>query len=172
MSKIVKKVICPQMTKYLETNNILPVVQSGFRKNKSTATALLDVTDNLLCAQDKGLCTLLVLLDFSRAFDSINVELVMSKLNYYGFDQAAQNWFNSYLSNRSQFIELKNSSGSSSVSQTTPVLRGVPQGSILGPILFILYCADIINSIKHCKYHMYADDVQILIHIYPSNQMI
>lgn len=163
ISKIVEKVVCQQLTVYLESNKILPDVQSGFRKHKSTATALLDVTDNLLCAQDKGMCTLLVLLDFSRAFDSINVELLMSKLCYYGFDQSSQNWFNSYLSNRFQYVEIKTSDGSSTFSQITPVHRGVPQGSILGPFLFILYCADITNCLKHCQYHIYADDVQIYI---------
>lgn len=169
ISKIVEKAVCQQLTIYLERNNILPELQSGFRKNRSTATALLDVTDNLLCAQDKGLCSILVLLDFSRAFDSINVELLISKLSYYGFDQSAQNWFNSYLSNRFQFVELKNSNGSSSLSQITPVIRGVPQGSILGPILFSLYCADITSCLQYCQYHIYADDVQIYISFKPDD---
>jgi hypothetical protein len=69
-----------QITNFLEINNILPDVQSGFRKGRSTVTALLDVTDNILCAQDRRMCTLLVLLDFSRAFDLININVLLSKV--------------------------------------------------------------------------------------------
>lgn len=127
------------------------------------------MTDNILSAQDKGLCTLLVLLDFSRAFDCINIDLFLSKLNYYGFDQNTIHWFQSYLTNRRQRVEIQLSDGSSLVSSLTSVYRGVPQGSILGPIIFILYCADIINSLKRCRYHIYADDVQVYISFKPSD---
>ncbi|XP_045447496.1 uncharacterized protein LOC123655785 [Melitaea cinxia] len=163
LSKVLEKVICQQLTHYLETNDILPSFQSGFRKHRSTATALLDVTDNILAAQDKGMCTLLVLLDFSRAFDSINVPLLLSKLNYFGFDNAAVRWFDSYLTNRKQLVELKLGDGRTKSSVLAPLKRGVPQGSILGPVLFNLYCADITDCFQKSSYHMYADDVQLYI---------
>lgn len=169
MSKILEKVVCSQLTNYLEYNNILPDVQSGFRKGRSTATALLDVTDNVLTAQDKGMCTILVLLDFSRAFDCLDISLLMSKLSYYGFDSSALRWFNSYLSNRHQYVRLSLNDGSTKVSETMGLSRGVPQGSILGPILFILYTADIRNHITHCRYHFYADDTQIYISCKPAD---
>uniref|UniRef100_A0A2A4KAV4 Reverse transcriptase domain-containing protein n=1 Tax=Heliothis virescens TaxID=7102 RepID=A0A2A4KAV4_HELVI len=171
LSKIAEKAICQQLSRYLEENNILPELQSGFRKRRGTSTALLDVTDNILSAQDKGMCTLLVLLDFSRAFDCINIELLLCKLKYYGFDDNAIKWFQSYLYNRQQRVEVRLSNGSTLTSSLTPINRGVPQGSILGPLIFILYCADIINSLKRCRYHIYADDVQVYISFDPREHV-
>lgn len=95
LSKVLERVIYIQMNKYLEHNNILPDAQSGFRKCRSTTTALLDVVDNVLVAQDSGMGTALTLLDFSRAFDTINIPLLLSKLSFYGFDHSAVAWFNS-----------------------------------------------------------------------------
>jgi hypothetical protein len=169
MSKILERAVCAQLTDYLENNGMLPDVQSGFRKGRSTVTALLDVTDNILWAQDRGMCTLLVLLDFSRAFDCININLLVSKLSYYGFDSSALCWFHSYLYKRYQYVKLSLSDGSTKLSATKGLPRGVPQGSILGPILFILYTADIRTCITHCKYHVYADDIQIYISCKPSD---
>ncbi|XP_047990243.1 uncharacterized protein LOC125229445 [Leguminivora glycinivorella] len=168
LSKIIEKAVCAQLTTYLEMNNILPDVQSGFRKGRSTTTALLDVTDNILDAQDKGMCTVLVLLDFSRAFDCLNINLLLSKLTYYGFDQKTIRWFESYLSNRSQIVKVRLSNGSSLVSEKVELTRGVPQGSVIGPLLFILYSADIRSHILHCKYHIYADDIQVYISCKPA----
>lgn len=169
VSKILEKVVSQQMSDYLEYNKILPEVQSGFRKGRSTTTALLDVTDSILVAQDEGMCTLLVLLDFSRAFDAINTTLLLSKLSFYGFDSAALRWFHSYLENRQQFVELQKPSVYPCSSNLVEVKRGVPQGSILGPILFILFSSDIINCIKNSKFHIYADDIQVYIHFRPND---
>ena len=168
LSKVMEKIVSHQLSLFLEQNNVLPDLQSGFRKQRSTSTALLDVTDNIISAQDKGMCTLLVLLDFSRAFDAINIPLLLAKLKYYGFDQNAVQWFRSYLSNREQLVELRLSDGTTLRSARIHVERGVPQGSILGPIIFILYCADIIRCLQKCKYHIYADDVQLYISFRPD----
>lgn len=169
ISKILEKVVSVQMVKFLEDHQILPKLQSGFRKNHSTSTALLDVVDNLLAAQDRGLCSILVLLDFTRAFDSINITLLLSKLTFYGFDIGTIKWFCSYLSYRSQCVELMSPAGGLLRSSLEPVVRGVPQGSILGPILFTLYSADIVKDISHSKYHLYADDVQLYHSFLPSD---
>lgn len=171
LSKIIEKVICQQLTAYLLANKILPQKQSGFRAGHSTATALLDVIDGVLSARDAGNGTILALLDFSRAFDTINHNLLLSKLSYYGFSTDALNWFSSYLSGRSQKVEVTLENGVKSYSQTSPIKRGVPQGSILGPILFILYSADLTNCFKNCSYHLYADDVQTYLSFKPSNTL-
>ncbi|XP_013147951.1 PREDICTED: uncharacterized protein LOC106110611, partial [Papilio polytes] len=103
---IVEKAVWIQLSEYLETNNILPEFQSGFRKGHSTTTALLDVTDNIIAAQDDGMCTILVLLDFSRAFDCIDISLLLSKMVYYGFDPDTVSWFQSFLTGRGQCVEI------------------------------------------------------------------
>ncbi|XP_060810695.1 uncharacterized protein LOC132904396 [Amyelois transitella] len=169
LSKILEKSVQTQLVKFLEANNVLPVLQSGFRRNHGTTTALLDVTDNILAAQDRGQCTILTLLDFSRAFDSLNIELLLSKLAYYGLDPSSVAWFRSFLGGRSQSVKLARENGLCLFSQSLPVKHGVPQGSILGPLLFIIFSADITRVIKHCKYHLYADDVQLYISDVPNN---
>lgn len=169
MSKLLERVVCNQLTQFLESNNVLPLLQSGFRKHHSTTTALLDVVDNVLCSNDLGEGTILVFLDFSRAFDTINRTLFLSKLKYYGFSHDTVQWFSSYLGNRKQMVEIVNDDGSRSLSECCSVNKGVPQGSILGPIIFALYCADIVNAIKYCKYHVYADDIQIYMSFKPTD---
>ncbi|RVE51257.1 hypothetical protein evm_004061 [Chilo suppressalis] len=161
MSKILEKVVCAQLIEYLNANNILPKRQSGFRTGLSTATALLDVVDDILAGQDADKGTMLVLLDFSRAFDTIDTDLLLAKLKYYGFNDSAVRWFSSYLSGRSQMVEVLSKSGIKKYSATSPVYRGVPQGSILGPILFILYTADLPSCVLNCNHHLYADDLQV-----------
>lgn len=95
ISIIAERDLCEQLISYLEDNNILPVYKLGFQTHHSTS-ALFDVTDNIISAQDKGLCTLLVLLDFTRAFECINLDLLLSKLSYYGFDIRPCHWSHSY----------------------------------------------------------------------------
>lgn len=142
-----------EVLKFIEDNHILPKFQSGFRKQRSTNTALLDVVDNMLSSRDSGFATILVLLDFSRAFDSINTSLLLSKMAYYGFDLSTIKWFNSYLSVRSQKVVIERPDGSKINSIPVDLARGVPQGSILGPLLFIIYSSDI-KSIITSKHHI------------------
>ena len=169
LSKILERVVYIQLVNFLEVNNVFPEFQSGFRKGVSTATALLDVIDNVLAAQDTGKATILTLLDYSRAFDCISIPLLLSKLAYYGFDETTLHWFNSYLSGRSQVVRIRLPDGKTASSEVRAVNRGVPQGSILGPILFILYTADMVKHIQHSRYHMYADDTQIYVHVDPND---
>lgn len=161
VSKILEKVVHDQVMRYCEENGILPVRQSGFRKSHSTSTALLDVVDNILEAQDAGSGSILVLLDFSRAFDSINISLLLSKLAFYGFDNPTIKWFDSYLTRRKQRVVLQKSDGTTLTSRDECLDRGIPQGSILGPLLFTIYTADITVGIRNCMYHVYADDLQV-----------
>lgn len=163
LSKILEKIVYDQVVKFCESHDLLPELQSGFRSKRSTATALLDVVDGLLSNLDSGMGSILTLLDFSRAFDSINTSLLLSKLSFYGFQPSALRWFSSYLSGRFQKTVIWRSDGNHLVSEPLAVERGVPQGSILGPLLFIIYSSDIVNGIRNSLYHLYADDLQIYI---------
>lgn len=156
MSKIVEKIAVKQLNKFICEANILPKLQSGFRTNYSTCTALTNLFSDLIEAKDKGRASSLVLLDFSQAFDSLNHELLLAKVSYLGFSRAAVSWIRSYLTDRLQVTKL-----GSGVSDSLHKSRGVPQGSCLGPILFNLYTADFPTSVKSCKAHIYADDCQL-----------
>ncbi len=135
---------------------------SGFRPRHSTETALVKITNDLLLASDQGCISLLVLIDFSAAFDTID-----QLQNYTGIQGQALRWFRSYLSDRYHFVNLKGES-----SQLKPVKYGVPQGSVLGPLLFSIYMLPLGIIIR--KYgislHFYADDTQLL-YIFQQDQM-
>lgn len=169
LSKILEKVVYDQISAFLEINEILPEMQSGFRKKRSTSTALQDVMDEILTAQDAGLGTILVLLDFTRAFDCISVPLLLSKLHFYGFDCATIRWFDSYFEYRKQLVKIDQTGEDCLLSSEGNLTRGVPQGSILAPLLFILYSSDIVRIIKHCKFHLYADDLQVYFSFHPCD---
>lgn len=156
ISKVLEKILYDQMYKFYTEYKIIPDFQCGFRKKFSTAVALINVLDDILQATDKQLMTALVLLDFSKAFDSINHELTVSKLKFYGFCTASCNLINSFLTHRYQKI-----ASDGVFSDQVPVLSGVPQGSILGPLLFLIYTADILKSIDNCRIQAYADDTQM-----------
>lgn len=166
-SKILEKIACDQLKHFLEVKNILPVTQSGFRPKRSTATALMAVVDDMLTAQDMGEGTILVLLDYTRAFDCINIPLLLSKMSYYGFSVDAVAWFDSYFRSRSQSVVLEQATNDKK-SGSRSIRRGIAQGSILGPLLFILYSADLVSHIQFCKYHMYADDLQLYLSFNPA----
>lgn len=148
LSKILERVVYMQLSAFLETNKVLPTLQSGFRKSRSTTTALLDVVDNILSAQNKGHSTIMVLLDFSRAFDAINTQLLLSKMRYYGFESDTVAWFASYLGGRTQVVQIPNNTSLYEKSKPSVVSRCVPQGSILGPLLFILYTLMSVVSLR------------------------
>ena len=140
-------------------NNILPKFQSGFRQGYSCSTALLKITSDITKIIDQGGCCPTVLIDMSKAFDSININLLLAKLKFYNIEY--NNFFKSYLTGRNQAVRLRDNLGNILMSDFQPVEMGVPQGSILGPLLFSVFTADVISVVENSSYHMYADDVQI-----------
>ena len=155
LSKILEKVIAIQLMSYLETNKLLSNHQHGFRSNLSTETALMKVTDKLYENIDKKKVSLLLLLDLSKAFDSVSHRILIDKCKKLNVDPR---WFQSYLSNRCQSVRIDNVT-----STPREILYGVPQGSILGSILFIIFVNDMSEFIKDCLLMLYADDTQLLL---------
>ena len=134
-------------------NNILGVKQWGFRSLHSTALALIGCTKDWLINVDKGNFNFAVFLDIKKAFDSVDHEILFQKLKFYDIMSNELNFFKSYLTNRSQFYQIRGFK-----SPIGKVLSGVPQGSILGPLLFIIYMNDLPHCIENGHVTMYADD--------------
>lgn len=156
MSKILERAMNDQIRAYLEKFGLLPITQSGFRPGHSCASALLHVVDDICSGVDRDMASVLVLLDFSRAFDTIDHDFLYYILLHIGFSFPAAQLIKNYLSNRYQYVQLPKSR-----SDMRRVECGVPQGSILGPLLFSIYIYKLASSLQYAKIHNYADDTQI-----------
>ena len=159
VSKISEKIACSQMCDFFKGDNDLDKLQSAYKKFHSTNTALLNITDDIYQSIDKSQVTILILLDYSKAFDCANHRLILAKLKAAGFQDDALSWILSYLLDRKQ--KVKTDCGES---RWITIKNGVPQGSILGPLLFLVLVSDIYKSVSNGTYHMYADDTQLYYH--------
>ena len=147
-----------QLRSHLETNKLSEILQSAYRAQHSTETALLKVTNDILTDCDSGNVSLLTSLDLSAAFDTIDHSILLQRLEItFGVSGTALEWFKSYLSNLHQAVVLKGKKSSDHL-----LKYGVPQGSVLGPVLFTLYTQPLVQEIVkfNLKYHFYADDTQ------------
>ena len=156
-SKILEKVVNFQLMKYLTDNNVINTRQYGFQPNKGTNDALVQLSQQSFEALNKKHLILGIFIDFSKAFDTINHDILTTKMkNLYNFNTSTITWFQNYLSNRKQCVQINNTTSS-----LHGISCGVPQGSILGPTLFILYINDLITHVKLFNLILYADDTNL-----------
>ena len=167
ISKVVERAVAMQLNEYLTSNSMLPRSQSAYRKKHSTETAMLRVLSDFLSAADGRKVTLLGLLDMSAAFDCVDHAILLHRLQAgFGLSDDVLNWIRSFLTGRTQQVAYDGT-----LSAVQPVFFGVPQGSVLGPILYILYTAEIecIVERHEMKLHQYADDCQIYVSVSPGD---
>ena len=167
LSKIIEKAVHIQLTDYLEENKLFPSLQSGYRKSHSCETAVLRIHNDVLFSMDKQSHVCLMLIDLSAAFDTINHKFLLKRLaNTYNINGVVLEWICSYLTGRAFNVHLNGSR-----SEDASLDIGVPQGSILGPLLFILYTKDLQSLAKKYNFsiHLYADDTQIYFELDQNN---
>ena len=166
LSKTLEHAVHQQVENYLSEANFLPSHQSAYKKHHSTETALLSVCSNIISHLDMGDCALLAFLDLSAAFDTVDKRILLERLSgSFGINNIALRWFQSYLTNRTEYVLFNKNK-----STTRVVQFGVPQGSLLGPLLFVLYTSDLerIAENHNLDAHLYADDSQLYIFSKPQ----
>ena len=157
IEKILEKLMYKRLYAFLDYNNIIYDFQFGFRQQYSTSHALINITENIRKALDDGNIGCGVFVDLQKAFDTVDHQILLAKLNHYGICGVSNDWFKSYLSNRNQYVSINGyESGLAAIN------CGVPQGSVLRPLLFLLYINDLNQAIKFCKVHHFPDDSNLL----------
>ena len=157
LNKILEKIMHKRIYLFLEKYELLYDLQFGFRTGYSTSHALIHMTETIRAALDAGYVTCGIFVDFQKAFDTVNHEILLKKLEHYGFRGVINDWFRSYLTNRKQKVVINGFE-----SNTNTIGHGVPQGSVLGPILFLIYINDLHKCIKYCTTYHFADDTNLL----------
>ena len=157
VEKTLEKLIYKRLYTFLNSNNIIYNLQFGFRQQYSTSHALVNITENIRKALDGGNIGCGIFVDLQKAFNTVDHQILLTKLNHYGIRGVSNDWFKSYLSNRNQYVSINGFDSS-----LAAINCGIPQGSILGPLLFLLYINDLNHTIKFCKVHHFADDTNLL----------
>jgi len=158
LGKVLEKLMHTRMTSYLEKFNILYDYQFGFRKSYSTSIAVIDVVNMIEKELHDKKFVLGIFMNLQKAFDTINLNILLDKLHHYGFRETSFNWFKTYLIGRSQFTVVN---GEKSLIKITNC--GVPQGTVLGPLLFLLYINDITRSVNKSQIKLFADDSNLFV---------
>ena len=156
-SKILERIVHKRLYNFISRFDLLHKSQFGFRPGRSSYMAILEAYNKITSSIDSKNNVIGIFLDLSKAFDTINHDILLSKLSHYGVRGSAFEWFKSYLSGRTQFTSFNNHDSTSH-----DIIRGIPQGSILGPLLFILYLNDIVYSSKLFTFYVFADDTNLL----------
>ena len=165
--KIFERVLREKLVNFLERNNIINSNQHGFRKNCSCLSQLLSHTNNIFKSLEDRIDVDTVYVDFSKAFDKVDHQILLKKIKIYGITGKYHKWISNFLTGRKQIVCINNT-----FSYETPVISGVPQGSVLGPLLFVLYVNDMTSSVKYSVLHIFADDTKLSLPIAtPQDQL-
>ncbi len=154
--KIIEKLMYRRLYNFLEIHNILYEQQYGFRKNKSTIHSLIQITEQIKYSIEKGMYGCGIFIDLKKAFDTVNHSILLKKLEHYGIRGTSLQWFTSYLTNRKQYVYHNGHS-----SKIKSISCGVPQGSVLGPLLFLLYINDLPHVSNILRFYLFADDTNL-----------
>ena len=158
LSKVFERLMYDRLFEFLDKLSVLYKDQFGFRKNHSTHMAVLSLIDRLTNAVEDGEYVIGIFLDFSKAFDTVDHDILLETSYHYGIRGCAHNWLTNYLSNRKQFVTYN---GTQSDKQT--IKCGVPQGSILGPLLFLVYINDLPHICHNTFPVLFSDDTHLFI---------